>query len=113
METIVNKVCSVRRGKMSVYLQVLENLFSFELLLVCGLGALIGIILGAIQGMNGGIGVVVVLPFTYTIDPASGILFLGSIYMTSADCRSISRIVINFPCTVESAPNAIEDNAMP
>jgi|SRR5690625_1460025 len=112
METIVNKLCSVRRGKMSVYLQVLENLFSFELLLVCGLGALIGIILGAIPGMNGGIGVVVVLPFTYTMDPATGILFLGSIYMSSAVGGSISGILINVPGTVESAPTAIEGNAM-
>ncbi len=91
---------------------VLANLFSLNTLLVSFLGALVGIILGAIPGMNGGIGIAVMLPFTYTMGPAQGLLFLGGIYMGSSYGGSISGILINCPGTAESACTALEGNAM-
>ena len=91
---------------------VLANLFSFNTLLVSFLGALIGVILGAIPGMNGGIGIAVMLPFTYTMGPAQGLLFLGGIYMGSSYGGSISGILINCPGTAESACTALEGYKM-
>ena len=92
--------------------EVLISLFSIKTLLISGLGTLLGVIMGAIPGMNGGIGVAVLLPFTYAMDPASGLLFLGGIYMGSSYGGSISGILINCPGTVESACTTIEGNAM-
>lgn len=97
---------------MDVIMQALQSLFSLETLLICAIGSLLGVILGAIPGMNGGIGVVVLLPLTYTMDPAAGLLFLGAIYMTSSYGGSISGILINTPGTVESACTALEGNPM-
>ena len=39
-----------------------------------------GIILGAIPGLGAGIGLALVMSFTYTMDPMSGLLMLGGIY---------------------------------
>ena len=64
-----------------MFMTIMANLFSLDTLLISFLGALIGIVLGAIPGMNGGIGIAVMLPFTYTMGPAMGLLFLGGIYM--------------------------------
>ena len=91
---------------------VLANLFSLNTLFISFLGALVGVILGAIPGMNGGIGIAVMLPFTYTMGPAQGLLFLGGIYMGSSYGGSISGILINCPGTAESACTALEGNAM-
>lgn len=97
---------------MSLFLQVFQNVFSPLTLLICFLGTVVGVILGAIPGMNGGIGIAVMLPFTYSMDPAQGLLFLGGIYMGSSYGGSISGILINCPGTAESACTAIEGYPM-
>jgi len=93
-------------------LQVLGNLLSVDVLLVSLLGAIVGVVLGAIPGMNGGIGIAVMLPFTYAMGPAQGLLFLGGIYLGSSYGGSISGILINCPGTAESACTTIEGHAM-
>ena len=65
---------------MDLVIQVAQNVFSPLTLLICFLGTLIGVILGAIPGMNGGIGIAVMLPFTYSMHPAQGLLFLGVVF---------------------------------
>ena len=95
-----------------MFMTIMANLFSLDTLLISFLGALIGIVLGAIPGMNGGIGIAVMLPFTYTMGPAMGLLFLGGIYMGSSYGGSISGILINCPGTAESACTALEGNLM-
>ena len=93
---------------MSLFAEVVQNLFSLRILLTSFLGTLIGIVLGAIPGMNGGIGIAVMLPFTYAMDPAQGLLFLGGMYLGSSYGGSISGILINVPGTAESACTALE-----
>lgn len=87
---------------------ILFNVLSFKVLLICATGTMLGIVLGAIPGMNAGIGVAVVLPFTYAMEPAMALLFLGGLYMGSGYGGSISGILINVPGTVESACTTIE-----
>src|SRR5690625_7879204 len=93
-------------------MSVSQNLFAIDTLLIDILGCVVGVILGAIPGMKGGIGVAVLLPCTYTMQPAAALLFLGAIYMTSSYGGSIAGILINVPGTAESAPTAIEGYEM-
>ncbi len=97
---------------MDLILQVLQNVFSPMTILVCFLGTLFGVILGAIPGMNGGIGIAVMLPFTYTMNPAQGLLFLGGMYLGSSYGGSISAILINCPGTAEASCTAMEGYPM-
>jgi putative tricarboxylic transport membrane protein len=93
-------------------MEVLTNVFSLNVLFVCLLGTVAGVILGAIPGMNGGIGIAVMLPFTYSMSPAPGLLFLGGMYLGSSYGGSISGILINVPGTAESACTAMEGYPM-
>jgi Uncharacterized protein conserved in bacteria len=95
-----------------LFTEVIANVFSMQTLLVCFLGTLIGIVLGAIPGMNGGIGIAVMLPFTYAMNPAQGLLFLGGMYLGSSYGGSISGILINVPGTAESACTTMEGYPM-
>ena len=97
---------------MDLILQVAQNVFSPMTMLICFLGTLIGVILGAIPGMNGGIGIAVMLPFTYTMNPAQGLLFLGGMYLGSSYGGSISAILINCPGTAEASCTALEGYPM-
>ena len=97
---------------MELAAEVLANVFSLNILLVCLLGTVAGVILGAIPGMNGGIGIAVMLPFTYSMSPAAGLLFLGGMYVGSSYGGSISGILINIPGTAESACTTLEGYPM-
>lgn len=75
---------------MELFGTVLGNLISPSMLLACLTGTIIGIVLGAIPGMNGGIGIAVMLPFTYSMAPAEGLAFLGA-------CTSVHPMAVPLP----------------
>jgi putative tricarboxylic transport membrane protein len=97
---------------MELFGTVLGNLISPSMLLACLTGTIIGIVLGAIPGMNGGIGIAVMLPFTYSMAPAEGLAFLGGMYVGSSYGGSIAGILINVPGTAESACTTMEGYPM-
>ena len=51
-----------------VILQALGNLFTVQNLIFANIGIFIGIIFGAIPGMNGNLAITVLLPFTFQMD---------------------------------------------
>ena len=53
---------------------------SFENIVVIFIGVLIGTIIGAIPGMTTPMGVALALPFTFTMNPVTGILLLLGVY---------------------------------
>ena len=97
---------------MELVFEVLTQLFHWQTILVCFLGTAVGTVLGAIPGMNGGIGIAIMLPFTYSMEPAQGLLFLGGMYLGSSYGGSISGILINCPGTAEAACTTIEGYPM-
>ena len=62
---------------------VLENIFSINTMFFMILGCTVGIIFGAIPGLNGAIGCALLIPFTFTMTPLDGLLLLGGMYMGS------------------------------
>lgn len=89
---------------------VIENLmggFSNVLtpfhLLLFGLAITLGMLSGAIPGMNGTMTVVLMIPITYALDPAAGIMMLAVIYAGAVYAGSISAILFKVP----GAPEAI------
>jgi putative tricarboxylic transport membrane protein len=92
--------------------EILLNIFQPEVLLFTALGTLIGVVMGAIPGLNSGIGIAILLPFTYRMEPATALLFLGGLYMGSGYGGSVSGILINVPGTVEASCTALEGYPM-
>ncbi|MDD9883748.1 MAG: tripartite tricarboxylate transporter permease [Gammaproteobacteria bacterium] len=62
-------------------------------------GVVIGVIIGAIPGMTTPMGVALVLPFTFTMQPVTGILLLLGVYKGGLYGGSITAILIKAPGT--------------
>ena len=93
---------------MELVLGVIKNIFDINTLLSMIIGCNAGIIIGAIPGLNGGIGCAILIPFTFAMAPLNGLLLLGGIYMGSTYGGSISGILINVPGTAEAYCTSLE-----
>ncbi|MFN7026787.1 MAG: tripartite tricarboxylate transporter permease [Pseudorhizobium sp.] len=90
------------------FLALLADLFSPDVLVAVFAGVLIGILVGAVPGLNGAVGISLLLPLTFALEPQVGLLLLGGIYMGCMYGGSITAILINVPGDVVAAPAAME-----
>jgi len=72
---------------------------SFQNISVIFIGVLIGTVIGAIPGMTTPMGVALVLPFTFSMEPVTGILLLLGVYKGGLYGGSITAILIKAPGT--------------
>ncbi|UIJ72096.1 tripartite tricarboxylate transporter permease [Aurantimonas sp. HBX-1] len=72
-------------------------------LVLAFVGVVAGIVIGALPGLSATMAVAVLVPFTFTMDPASGLIVLGAIYTGAIYGGSYSAILVNTPGT----PSAI------
>ncbi|QQO09571.1 tripartite tricarboxylate transporter permease [Breznakiella homolactica] len=85
-----------------IFLQLLNpEVIGFSLF-----GTILGIIFSAIPGLNAAIGISLLLPVTYVLSPAAGVLMLGGIYMGGEYGGSITAILLNVPGAVENTATA-------
>ena len=87
---------------------IVQNLFSIKSLVVMTLATIFGMVGGALPGVSSTMCVSLFLPFTFTMDPAIGILCLMAIYTSSVYGGSVTAILINTPGTASSAATAID-----
>ncbi|MFT5505818.1 MAG: putative tricarboxylic transport membrane protein [Gammaproteobacteria bacterium] len=85
---------------------MLENLsdafslfLTFDNIAIVFVGVIIGTVVGAIPGMTTPMGVALALPFTFTMQPVTGILLLLGIYKGGLYGGSITAILIKAPGT--------------
>ena len=60
-------------------------------------GVFFGLVLGALPGLTGTLGIALMLPFTYSMDPLTALVFLLSIYSGGLFGGAITAIMINTP----------------
>jgi putative tricarboxylic transport membrane protein len=60
-------------------------------------GVLCGVIIGALPGLGPSVGIAVLLPLTYGMEPAAGLILLAGIYYGAMYGGSITSILINTP----------------
>lgn len=63
----------------------------------CMLGAILGLIVGAMPGIGSLAGVALLLPLTYKFNPATAIIMLGALYYSNMYGGSFSAILLNIP----------------
>jgi len=73
------------------------------------LGVPIGMIIGAIPGLGGTIGMTIFIPFTFTMPTAVAIPFLLAIYRSTTYGGSVSAILLRIPGTPEAAATLNEN----
>lgn len=66
------------------------------------IGAIVGAILGALPGMSADTGIAIFLPLTFNLDPVTGLIVLGAIYVTASYGGNITAVLINTPGTSDS-----------
>lgn len=93
-------------------LQGLSNFASLYNLLAISGGMLMGVIVGAIPGLTGTMAVALALPFTFYMDPITGIILLVGIYKGAIYGGSISAILIKTPGTPAAACTVLDGYPM-
>ncbi|WP_108259175.1 tripartite tricarboxylate transporter permease [Mangrovicoccus ximenensis] len=69
-------------------------------------GALIGYFIGAIPGLGPSLGIALLIPFTYGMDPVVAIVTLVALYVAAEYGGAISAVLINSPGTVSAVPTS-------
>lgn len=93
-------------------MDLLANLMTVQTLFSAFLGTFLGIVIGMLPGLNGPIGVALLLPFTFSMDVSNALLLLGGLYMGSSYGGSISAVLLNAPGTEVAAATALEGYPM-
>jgi len=82
---------------------------SFGFLLV---GIFIGIWLGAVPGLGGVIGIVLVLPFTYGMDTLSAFAILLGIFAVTSTSDTIASVMLGIPGTASSQATVMDGHPL-
>jgi len=72
-------------------------LFTFENIGATILGAVLGLIVGAMPGIGSLAGVALLLPLTYKFNPTTAIIMLGALYYANMYGGAFSAILLNIP----------------
>ncbi len=84
-------------------LEGIRNVFDLMSLLTIAFGMVIGIFIGALPGLSATMGVALLLPLTFGMDPGVGIPMLIALYCGGMYGGSISAILIHTPGTPAAA----------
>ena len=74
-----------------------QALFTIENLIACILGAVLGLINGAMPGIGNLAGVALLLPLTFGFDPTTAIILLGVLYYSNMYGSAFAAILLNIP----------------
>lgn len=86
--------------------------FSFQNLSVCLLGAILGLIVGAMPGIGSLAGVALLLPLTYKFNPTTAIIMLGALYYSNMYGGAYSAILLNIPGDSPAVMTALDGYPM-
>ena len=79
-----------------------------QALLFATFGVMLGIVIGALPGLTATMGVVILLPFTYGMEPVSGLLMICGVFFGGVYGGSITAILLKIPGTPAAAATAID-----
>ena len=81
-------------------------------LLFALLGTLLGIAFGAMPGLSATMGIAVLIPVSYGMPPATGLILLAGVYVGASYGGSISAILVNTPGTPSAAATGWDGHPM-
>ena len=93
-------------------LEAVSLFLTFQNVAILFVGVLVGAVIGAIPGMTTPMGVALALPFTFTMQPVTGILLLLGIYKGGLYGGSITAILIKAPGTPAASCTVLDGYPM-
>lgn len=94
------------------FLEGLQMVMTMPTLLAIFLGSVGGVIIGALPGLSSTLGVALLVPFTFGLQPAPAMGLLGGMYCSSIYGGSITAILINTPGTGAAAATVLDGYPM-
>ena len=82
---------------MDIWLQAFQLALTGSNLVFLILGTIFGLILGVLPAIGGALGLALVLPFTYVLDPATAVILIMAIHAAAAYGDSVTSILLNIP----------------
>lgn len=96
----------------TLLLSVLAQLASPDVLLMLCVGVFGGIFLGALPGLSATMGIALLIPVTFGMQPVAALILLSAIYASAVYGGSITAILIHTPGTPSSAATALDGYQM-
>lgn len=93
---------------MELFVTGLMNILHWQVILILLSGVAVGIAIGSLPGLTATMGVALILPITFGMDPITGILLLVGVYFGAIYGGSIAAILLRTPGTPSSAATALD-----
>jgi len=93
-------------------LEGLGLIFQWQVLTYFTLGCVIGILMGAVPGMGGAIGLVLLLPFTFSMEPVAAFALLLSSWASTSTSGAITSVLLGVPSTAASQATVLDGYPM-
>ncbi len=87
-------------------------IFQWHVLAYFALGCVIGILMGAIPGMGGAIGLVLLMPFTFSMEPVAAFALLLSSWASTSTSGAITSVLLGVPSTAASQATVLDGYPM-
>ena len=97
---------------MSIFDFNFASLFELSNLAGILIGTFVGLLIGALPGLGATVAIVILLPFTYGMEPLASILMLVAAYQAAEYGGSISSIILGIPGTPAAAATILDGNAL-
>ncbi len=86
--------------------------FTFSSLLILCAGTVGGLLLGATPGLSPTMAVALLIPFTFHMDPAQGLMLLGAAYTSTVAGGAVSAILLKIPGAPANIATTLDGYAM-
>ncbi|GAB3677756.1 tripartite tricarboxylate transporter permease [Salinisphaera aquimarina] len=94
------------------FLDYLPELFTWWNMTMLIGGTVGGLLLGAAPGLSPTMSVALLIPFTFAMDPAAGLILLGAVYTATVAGGAVSAILVNIPGAPANIATLFDGNAM-
>lgn len=93
---------------MEMFLSALGNFLTVECIVSLVVGVVAGMVVGALPGLSASMAVALLIPITFKMNPAPGLVLLAAVYTSAIYGGSITACLIHTPGTPASAATAMD-----
>lgn len=97
---------------MELLVSTFQQILFSDVLLYCLLGVVAGMVIGTLPGLSATMGIAILTPLTFWLEPAQGMAVLLGVYNSAIWAGGISAILINTPGTPASIAQTFDGYAL-
>lgn len=94
------------------FVDYLPNVFTATHLTILAAGTIGGLVMGALPGLSPTMAVALLIPFTFHMQPAAGLILLGAVYTATVAGGAISAILIKIPGAPANIATALDGHTL-